>query len=119
MRISVNDLKERLTFKRYVYKASADDLDPNHKRTLKRTGAILWGAMIPAPLTSSFKYQAPAETMDARFRIANIYSGYVHEDPGLFDVVVWNGTKLHRLSPIQKEEHFWRFLLGSFEEKEL
>lgn len=118
MRISRNDMKERLIFKRYVYKGDKDSVDPTPKRTLKKT-LSLWGAMIPAPLTSSFKYQAPAETMDARFRIANIYSGYVQEDPGLFDVVVWGGKKLHRLSPIQKEDQFWRFLLGSFEEKEL
>ena len=118
MPISINDLKERLTFKRYVYQTSTDVFDPNPKRTLKKTG-VLWGAMIPAPLTSSFKYQAPAETRDTRFRIAEIYSAYVHEDPSLFDVVVWHNKKLHRLSPIQKEETFWRFLLGRFEEKEL
>lgn len=114
MRVTLNDFKERVVFKKYV----SSDKDGEIKRKLKKT-KVMWGAVQPLSLQNAPQMGALSETIDGRLRLSQAYLLYVRDDPGNVDAVTLQGNSYHRLSALQRDGLFFRCIIGSFEEKEL
>ncbi|MBX9976729.1 MAG: hypothetical protein K2X98_00565 [Alphaproteobacteria bacterium] len=112
MRVTLNDFKERVVFKKYI----SSEKDGEIKRKLKKT-KVMWGAIQALSLQNAA--QALTDTVDGRLRLSQAYLLYVRDDPGDVDSVSLFGKNYRRLSALQKEGIFWRCIVGSFEEKDI
>jgi hypothetical protein len=116
MRVTSNDFRERVIFKKYAYTPLGNDGEP--KRKLKKT-KVMWGAIQALSLQNASQVVALSDTVDGRLRLSQAYLLYVRDDPGDVDAVSLQGHSYRRLSALQKDGIFWRCIIGSFEDKDI
>ncbi len=112
--VTLNDFKERVILRKFVYKGEGDD----SKRSLKKSKG-LWGAVQSLPLQNAMLASSGSDVVDGRIRLSKAYTLYFKIDPGSFDGVTWRGESYRRVSALQRAGQYWRCIIAAFEEKEL